>query len=51
VILLDFMRVRSSAHRPRLWWTNLVLREVLKWAYETVSQSSHLIVDSILDIG
>ncbi len=24
---------------------------MLKWAYETVPQSSHLIVDSILDIG
>jgi hypothetical protein len=30
---------------------NLLLREVLRPAYEIVSRSSHLIVDSILDIG
>jgi hypothetical protein len=50
-ILLDVARVGSRAHRPRLWWTNLLPREVLKRAYETVPRSSHLIVDSILDIG
>jgi hypothetical protein len=50
-VLLDAMRVSSRAHRPRLWWTNLLPKEVLKRAYETVPQSSHLIVDSILDIG
>jgi hypothetical protein len=50
-ILLDAVRVGSHVHRPRLWWTNLLPREVLKQAYETMSRSSHLIVDSILDIG
>jgi len=50
-ILLDATRVGSRAHRPRLWWTNLLPREVLRHAYETVPRSSHLIVDSILDIG
>jgi hypothetical protein len=50
-ILLDAARVGLRAHRPRLWWTNLLPKEVLKQAYETVLQSSHLIMDSILDIG
>jgi hypothetical protein len=50
-ILLDATRVGSRAHCPLLWWTNLLPREVLRQTYETVSQSSHLIVDSILDIG
>jgi hypothetical protein len=50
-VLLDATRVGSRAHHPRLWSTNLLPREVLKRAYETVSRSSHLIVDSILDIG
>ncbi len=50
-VLLDAAKVGSHAHRPRLWWTNLLPKEVLKRAYETVSRSSHLIVDSILDIG
>jgi site-specific DNA-cytosine methylase len=36
-ILLDATKVGSRAHRPRLWWTNLLPREVLKRAYETVS--------------
>jgi hypothetical protein len=51
VVLLDAARVGSRAHRPRLWWTNLLPKEVLKRAYETVPRSSHLIMDSILDIG
>ncbi len=51
MVLLDAARVGSHVHRPRLWWTNLLPREVLKWAYETMPQSSHFIVDSILDIG
>jgi len=50
-VLLDAARVGSCAHHPRLWWTNLLPKEVLKRAYETVSRSFHLIVDSILDIG
>ncbi len=50
-ILLDAMRVGSRAHYPRLWWTNLLPKEVLKRAYETMPRSSHLIMDSILDIG
>jgi hypothetical protein len=51
MILLDVTKVGSCAHRPQLWWTNLVPKEVLRWAYEIVLRSSHLIVDSILDIG
>ncbi len=50
-VLLDAAKVGLHAHRPRLWWTNLLPREVLRWAYETVPRFSHLIVDSILDIG
>jgi hypothetical protein len=50
-VLLDATRVGSRVHHPRLWWTNLLPREVLRRAYEIVPQSSHLIVDSILDIG
>jgi hypothetical protein len=50
-ILLDVTRVGLRAHRPQLWWTNLLPKEVLRHAYETVSRSSHVIVDSILDIG
>jgi site-specific DNA-cytosine methylase len=50
-VLLDAARVGSHAHRPRLRWTNLLPREVLKRAYETIPRSSHLIMDSILDIG
>jgi hypothetical protein len=49
-VLLDVARVGSHAHCPRLWWTNLLPREVLRRAYETVPRSSHLIMDSILDI-
>jgi hypothetical protein len=50
-VLLDVAKVGSHAHWPRLWWMNLLPREVLRRAYEIVSRSSHLIVDSILDIG
>ncbi len=50
-VLLDATRVGLCAHCPQLWWTNLLPREVLKRAYETVPQSFHLIVDSILDIA
>jgi hypothetical protein len=50
-ILLNAVRVGSRAHRPRLWWTNLLPRVVLRRTYETVPRSSHLIVDNILDIG
>ncbi len=51
VVLLDAARVSSCAHHPRLWWMNMLPREVLRQAYETVPRSFHLIVDSILDIG
>ncbi len=44
VVLLDATRVGSHA-------TNLLPREVLRRAYETMLRSSHPIVDSILDIG
>jgi site-specific DNA-cytosine methylase len=50
-VLLDAARVGLRAHRPRLWWTNFLPKEVLRWAYEIIPRSSHLIVDSILDIG
>jgi hypothetical protein len=49
-VLLDAARVGSRAHLPRLWWTNLLPKGVLRRAYETVPRSSHLIVDNILDI-
>jgi hypothetical protein len=51
VVLLDAARVGSHAHHPQLWWTNLLPKEVLRRAYEIVPRCSHLIVDSILDIG
>jgi hypothetical protein len=51
VVLLDATKVGSRAHRPRLWWTNLLSKEVLRQAYETVLRFFHFIVDSILDIG
>jgi hypothetical protein len=35
-ILLDVTRVGSRAHRPQLWWTNLLPKEVLRRAYEIV---------------
>jgi len=35
-VLLDALRVGSRAHCPRLWWTNLLQREVLRRAYETI---------------
>jgi hypothetical protein len=50
-VLLDVARVGSCAHRPRLWWMNLLSKEVLRRAYETVPRFFHLIVDNILDIG
>jgi hypothetical protein len=50
-VLLNAARVGSRAHRPRLWWTNLLPKEVLRRAYEILPRSFHLIVDSILDIG
>ncbi len=50
-VLLDATKVGSHAHHPRLWWTNLLLKEVLKRAHEIVLRSFHLIVDSILNIG
>jgi hypothetical protein len=50
-VLLDAARVGLRAHRPQLWWTNLLSKEVLRRAYEIIPRSSHLIVDIILDIG
>ncbi|KAG6558052.1 hypothetical protein Mapa_000232 [Marchantia paleacea] len=41
-VLLDAARVGSRAHRPRLWWTNLLPRDVLLRAYDGVK--------SILDV-
>ena len=48
-VLLDAARVGSRAHRPRLWWTNLLPREVLRRAYELVHRDPSLMVDGILD--
>jgi C-5 cytosine-specific DNA methylase len=50
-VLLDAARVGSRAHRPRLWWTNLLPREVLRRAYDSVQRNHSLTVDSILDVG
>ncbi|CAM6103418.1 unnamed protein product [Calypogeia fissa] len=50
-LLLDAASVGSRAHRPRLWWTNLLLREVLRRAFDAVQRPSDLTVDSILDGG
>jgi hypothetical protein len=35
-VLLDAVRVGSHVHHPRLWWMNLLPKEVLKRAYEIV---------------
>jgi hypothetical protein len=35
-VLLDAVKFGSRAHRPRLWWTNLLPKEVLRRAYEIV---------------
>ncbi|CAM6084254.1 unnamed protein product [Calypogeia fissa] len=50
-LLLDAASVGSRAHRPRLWWTNLLPREVLRRAFDAVQRPSELTVDSILDGG
>lgn len=50
-VLLDAARVGSRAHRPRLWWTNLVPTEVLKRAFDGIPRSASLVVDDILDVG
>ena len=50
-VLLDAARVGSSAHRPRLWWTNQLPREVLRRAYDSVHRDPGLLVDNILDTG
>ena len=49
VVLLDVARVGSHAHHPHLWWTNLLPREVLHRAYESVHWNPSLTVDGILD--
>ncbi len=49
--MLDAASVGSRAHRPRLWWTNLALPEVLKATYSRVVRPEGLIVDDILDFG
>ncbi len=40
-VLLDAARVGLRAHFPQLWWTNLLPKEVLRRAYETIPRSSH----------
>jgi hypothetical protein len=48
---LDAARVGSRAHRPRLWWTNLLPREVLRRSFEKIRRPPTLTVDTILDPG
>jgi hypothetical protein len=48
-VLLDMASVGSRAHRPRLWWTNLMPPGVLKVAYSQVIRPEGLIMDDILD--
>jgi hypothetical protein len=50
-VLLDAASVGSLAHRPRLWWTNLLPPEVLGRAYDQIVRPSELKVDDILDAG
>ncbi|BBN08134.1 hypothetical protein Mp_4g09160 [Marchantia polymorpha subsp. ruderalis] len=50
-VLLDAARVGSRAHRARLWWTNLVPREILRHAYDSVHRDPTLTVDRILDVS
>jgi hypothetical protein len=50
-MLLDAASVGSRAHRPQLWWTNLMPPKVLKVAYSQVVRPAGLIVDDILDAG
>lgn len=50
-VLLDAAAVGSWAHRPRLWWTNLMSPALLKRAFDGVQRPAHLTVDSILDTG
>ncbi|BBN03753.1 hypothetical protein Mp_2g26090 [Marchantia polymorpha subsp. ruderalis] len=50
-VLLDAVRVGSRAHRARLWWTNLLPREILRHAYDSVQRDPTLTVDSILDVS
>ncbi|PTQ34011.1 hypothetical protein MARPO_0084s0073, partial [Marchantia polymorpha] len=50
-VLLDAARVGSRAHRARLWWTNLVPREILRHAYDSVYRDPTLTVDRILDVS
>ncbi|PTQ36558.1 hypothetical protein MARPO_0063s0090, partial [Marchantia polymorpha] len=50
-VLLDAARVGSRAHRARLWWTNLVPREILRHAYDSVHRDPTFTVDRILDVS
>ncbi|CAM6092168.1 unnamed protein product [Calypogeia fissa] len=50
-VLLDAASDGSRAHRPRLWWTSMLPREVLRRAFNAVQRSGDLTVDSILDGG
>ncbi|OAE24016.1 hypothetical protein AXG93_4079s1050 [Marchantia polymorpha subsp. ruderalis] len=50
-VLLDPARVGSRAHRARLWCTNLVSREILRHAYDSVHRDPTLTVDRILDLS
>ena len=51
VVLLDAASVGSLAHRPRLWWSNLLPPEVLRRAYDQIVRPLELKVDDILDAG
>ncbi|PTQ43569.1 hypothetical protein MARPO_0024s0079, partial [Marchantia polymorpha] len=50
-VLLDATRVGSRAHRARLWWTNLISREILRHAYDSLHRDPTLTVDRILDVS
>ncbi|PTQ47194.1 hypothetical protein MARPO_0008s0049 [Marchantia polymorpha] len=50
-VLLDAAKVGSRAHRARLWWTNLLPREILRHAYDSVQRDPTLTVNSILDVS
>ena len=50
-VLLDAAQVGSRAHRPRLWWTNLMPFEVLRRAFHQIPRPEGLTVDAILDQG
>jgi hypothetical protein len=47
-VLIDATAVGSRAHRPRLWWTNLALAELLQSAVGQIKRPD-MYVSDILD--